>query len=293
MNLFKREKLISPRRVTFRGRHGLFAFDKTRRLLLFLGPNKLLTLPLGHEWIWIICSVLGLLSCASAHAQVAHDATMTSGNGSGGAFAQAGGTTSISTTGMTVGASATCLIVPISWGTSGGVTSPAVTWNSVSMTLGPSITVGGVVEAALFYLPNPATGNHTLAASWMGAEDVYMSAVSWTGTDTLTCIKTADNATASNVASITITSDANGATVALEIDAGNVGTPTTNFTLIFNANALSPNSTATYAIGGTSHTHNFTGANGSRALVGVHIIAPSGGAACTPTLTLLGVGKCG
>ena len=229
----------------------------------------------------LILTAIALLVAANARAAVAFDAKMTAGNGSGGTYAEASSTTTISSTGMTVGSSATLLVVPLACYTNGAtLSSLAATWNSVSMSLGPTLQVNTQIAVALFYLVNPATGNKTLAASWTGtANACYMSATSFTGTDTTTGIKTSDNVTASNASSITVASDANGATVAVYVnDTTQTGAP--NFTVIFGAIDLKPNGYANYHLGGTSNVHTFAGATPDTALAGVHVI--SGGGAAAP-----------
>jgi hypothetical protein len=210
---------------------------------------------------------------------VAVDATMTAGNGSGGKYAElASAAATMSTTGMTVGASASLLIAVAIWdtNTTTPISSPTATWNSVSMSLGANINLAGTaVSAAIFALVSPASGNKTLSLSWTHNAQVYVSAVSFTGTDTITGINAADNATTSNVNSLTVTSDTNGATVACYIN-DTATVPTTNFTQLFIASDLNGNGAANYNLGGTSNTHTFTSSpQTASVLAGVHVIAPS------------------
>jgi hypothetical protein len=205
---------------------------------------------------------------------VAFDAKMTTGNGTGGTYEEVNGLAAISSTGMTVGAGATLLVVLIVWHVA--VTSPSATWNGVAMTLGP--TISNTVRTAIFYLVNPTSGNKTLSASWTTSSATYMSAISFTGTDTTTGIKTSDSTTASDVASITVTSDASGGSVAAYTnDTAQTGTP--NFNVIFSATDLAHNGYGNYQLGGTSNVHTFAGATPHTALAGVHVIPPSGGGA--------------
>jgi hypothetical protein len=131
---------------------------------------------------------------------VAIDAVMTGGDSSDGDCLQGDNVTSKSGTGITVGALATLLIVPIVIQAAGGtVSNLAVTWNSISMTLGPIVTNGaGFPTVAIFSLVNPTAGSNTLASSWTTTADIYMGAASFTGTDTTTGIKVADSVTANN-----------------------------------------------------------------------------------------------
>jgi hypothetical protein len=201
------------------------------------------------------------------------DASMTAGNSADGLNQQASAVTTISSTGITVGASATLLVATLTFATTTNPTGITMTWNSVSMTAGPSVT-SSTVLSLIFYLINPASGAKTLSASWTTANDCYMSAVSFTGTDTVTGIKVSDNTTATNVTSITVPSSTDGATVANF--SVNGATPTVNFTKIWAESPLAPGGGGSFTLGGTSNVHTFTGAGGSlQALVGVHVLASS------------------
>jgi hypothetical protein len=215
-----------------------------------------------------------LLLCASALAAVGFDAGMTTGNGASGQYQYvSSASASISSTGLTIGASATLLIGVLACDHNPAISSPAMTWNSVTMNAGPTLT-NGVLVIAVFYLVSPATGNKTLAASWTTNSTCYMSAASFTGTDTTTGIKVADNNTTSTESSIAITSDSNGATIAFEIDTSSAS-PSPNFNKLYLAQNLTPNSSGSYELGGTSNSHTFGSLNGSWAAAGVHIIAPA------------------
>jgi hypothetical protein len=226
---------------------------------------------------------------------VANDTTMLAGNSADGFNQQASAATSISSTGITVGASATGLVSDIVWqnGASTDITARTMTWNAGSMTEQPTVLQSNGVtrqRASIFVLPSPASGANTLAASWTGASDCYMSAASFTGTDTSTVVKVADNATQTGLpsTSITVTSATGDATYATFVVNG--ATPTVNFTKVWAEAPLSPGGGGSYTLGGTSNAHTFTGAGGSSsALVGVHILAAAGGAP-TPMRTLMGVG---
>jgi hypothetical protein len=105
-----------------------------------------------------------------------------------------GNVTSGSGTPITVGASATLLIVGIYFSNGGlDTTQPtgiSVTWNGVAMTL---ITNSAVLNlpwtngahnaiAYLFGLVSPASGARTLAASWTNGAEALISSISFTGT---------------------------------------------------------------------------------------------------------------
>jgi hypothetical protein len=206
---------------------------------------------------------------------VALDASMTAGNSADGLNQQASAATTISSTGITVGAGATLLVATLSFGLTvpTGVT---MTWNGVSMTAGPSISDSSQTMSAIFYLINPASGAKTLSASWTGSTDCYMSAASFNGTDTTTGIKVSDSTTANTGTSLTVTSSTDGATVVNFAD--NAGTPTVNFTKIWAEAPLNPAGGGNFTLGGTSNAHTFTGGGGSApSIVGVHILAAASG----------------
>lgn len=204
---------------------------------------------------------------------VGFDAVMTGGNSSDGDCQQIAASTTISSTGMTTGASATLLIAVLHWqNDSGG--SRTCTWNGVSMTEAISVLNSTLSRSSIFYLVNPAIGNKTLAASWANSVDCYMSAVSFTGTNTSTGIQTADNVSGTTGTTVTVTSTTDGATVAAW--GTNGSSPTLNFTKIYDNAPLNPGAGASYALGGTSNGHTFTGAGGTApAWTGVHVIAGS------------------
>lgn len=209
---------------------------------------------------------------------VAPDAVMVGGNSSDGDCQQVSGATSISSTGITLGASATIIVAFMAFQSS--VTAITMTWNGVAMTAGPTFTTLANT-VAIFYLVNPATGNHTLAAAWTGSSDCYMGAQSFTGSDTITGIASGDSVTGngSGAASLAVASDANGATAAAYC--ANGSGPTTNFTQIYQNDPLNPCGGASYQLGGATNTHTFTagGSPSTQVACGIHIIASTGAAA--------------
>ena len=215
------------------------------------------------------------------------DAQMTGGNGTSGQCQKGAGATSASSTGMTVGGSATLLVGVIAWqnSTTGART---MTWNGTSMTERAHVAAANH-EISIFTLVSPAAGNNTLAAAWTTAVDYYMSCVSFTGTDTTTGINATNTVTGTSGTTVTVTSTTDGVTVA--IWTGNGSAPTTNFNLIFAQGDLNPGSAATYQLGGTSNGHTFTGGGSTRSWGGINIIAGAGGGSPTvKPLAALGVG---
>lgn len=123
-------------------------------------------------------------------------------------IAVAGGT-SFSDTNLTIGASANALIVLIS--SSGDLSTPTVTWNGVALTLlVQTVSTGVNGYAGIFGLLSPATGNQTLAGSWVNSQDAFISGVSFSGvnvTSLLTAFpNTGSNTGTSTTASVTTTS---------------------------------------------------------------------------------------
>lgn len=182
---------------------------------------------------------------------------------------------------LTVAASATFLVVNALWGWAGtgtGPTSRGITWNGVSMAEAVTQTSNDGTNsqrASIFVLLAPTSGTQVLAASWTGNSDMYISGISFTGTDTNTGYKSADNVTGSAGTTVTITSSSDGATVAHW--AGNGNTPTLNFNECYKEDSDGPGSGATYQLAGASNAHTFTGGGATIDFVGIHIIAPAAG----------------
>lgn len=244
----------------------------------------------------VVVALLGCLAPTTALAAVAFDASITTGNSADGLNQQASSASSISSTGITVGGSATLLVV-VAYFQSGSstISSLAGTWNGTALTVAKQQNGGtGPGTSAILYLVSPASGANTLQLTWTTVADVYMSAVSFTGSDTTTPLVTADTVGGNSGTTVTVTSDTSGATVASW--GINGSTPTVNFTKIYAEAPLAPGAGASYTLGGTSNGHTFTGAGGTTpAWAGVHIQAASGGGGlvCTPTISTLGVGRCG
>lgn len=221
---------------------------------------------------------------------VAFDAKPTAWNSADGLDQQAAGATSVSaSTGMSVGASATVLVGAITYqnGAAGGADPGAIsawTWNGVSRTgiLESGVNSDGTdrFRAAIAWWVSPATGTKTLTASWTSSADAYMSCASFTGGDTTTPVITADNVTGTTGATVTVTSDANGMTVA--VWGTNGSAPTVNFNKIYANAPLRPCGAASYQAGGSSNGHTFTGGGGTTpGWAGIHLQATQGGGGTT------------
>ena len=217
---------------------------------------------------------------------VALDAVMTGGNDGGDVQSVSAGTSFSAASLITVGASATLLVVGCSFlrqGTSQVPTGISATWNGDAMSAGPTAQRFGnpSVLVAIFYRINPAAGANTLAVSWTGASDLYCGAASFTGTDTSTGINAADNQTNSGTtgtsSNVTITTVSGDATVGVSCADSN--DPTVAFTKFYGAADLAPGGAGDYKLStGTSDAHTYSYSAGQVfAGAGIHILAAGGG----------------
>lgn len=94
--------------------------------------------------------------------------------------------------GLTIGAGATALVATVTNAVGAGAlaTITGVTWNGVTMTLLSTKTQSdNLGQVSLYVLASPATGNHTLAVSFTGANtnaSLAVDCASFSGTDTTT-----------------------------------------------------------------------------------------------------------
>lgn len=206
---------------------------------------------------------------------VALNAKMAAGNSADGLNQEATGVTSINSTGITVGAASLLTTVLHAQNGTAPITNLAGTWSGAALTKEIQADNNtGIHKAsnAILYRISPAAGANTLSCSWTTASDVYMSAASWTGTDTVTPLKVADTVSGAAGTTVTVTSAANDATLASWGTDGS--TPTVNFNKIYAEAPLAPCGGASYQLGGSSNGHTFTGGGGTMpAWTGVHILA--------------------
>jgi hypothetical protein len=217
---------------------------------------------------------------AGGGSAVSVNALMTAGNSSDSDCLQAANVTSTSGTGITIAAGSNRLLVAVvSWCKRNGEfpVGRSVTWNSVSMTEVAYNENASTMSCGIYTLIAPDTGSQTLAVSWTNTgnsnQDVYMGAVCFDNVQqSSNGINAAHTVQNEDDDSVTITSDTNGATVAIcSTDSGN---PTMNQTKIFDNIPFSQNAGASYALGGTSNTHSFTGGTPSQwANAGIHIVS--------------------
>jgi hypothetical protein len=220
---------------------------------------------------------------------VALDSYMTGGNGTGTSgpggiagtyqYMTANGT-SISTSGHTVGPSATLLVVGLTIGTA-NCSAFGCTWNGLAMKLAMLESYhNGLVycQTGIFTLVNPTPGAKALVASWVtGSPGGYLTSIAFTGTDTVTGYQASDNVTGgqnSGAANVVINTAAGDATFCMMGNNGGVPGATTQ-TQLFSSGASAPNGGASYALGGSgSNTHSFNGGtNQVEAWAGIHILA--------------------
>lgn len=162
------------------------------------------------------------------------------------------------------------------------ITSPTMTWNGVSMTQIGSGIQGTNSGVRLFYLVAPATGNQTLVASWTTGSVSTLGAVAFSGADQTTCHDAATIETATDTSGTpstgAVTSATDAATVGAVTNAGNTLTLATQ-TAIYTDNSMSfQEAAASYGIGGTSNSHNWTSASTTWAAMGVQIKAAAAAA---------------
>lgn len=209
---------------------------------------------------------------------VALDALMLAGNSADGLNQQATGVTSISSTGITVVSASFLGVVVHSQNNTAAITNLAGTWNSIALTKqiqADNTAALNKATSAILTGISPASGANTLACSWTTATDIYMSAVSFNGTDVVTGVDITHNVSGTSGTTVTVTSTTDGATI------GNWGTngstPTVNFNKIYAEAPLAPGGGATYQLSGTSNAHTFTGAGGTNpAWTGVHVLVARG-----------------
>lgn len=245
----------------------------------------------------ILLGVLLLLCARPAAAAVTFDANAT-------AACHAAGATSINCSTLTVGAGTQrALVCKIGW-TVTTVSAITLTWDSggtnQAMTAITGATATGTAALAKVYgLVAPTSGAKTLAAAWTTASDVTVECTSWTAVDQTGGATTFPNGTGatgtSTTSSVTVTSAVGNAVEAVHVDT-NAGC--TCFTAVNNTQTFIDNTNAdaagNRAAGAATVTMTATiSASTPWASAGTDILAAGAGAACTPTLTLLGVGRCG
>ena len=246
---------------------------------------------------------LGLLtflaSFSPALASVTFDAIQANGT-SGTQFNSTAGSTGVTDTNQTVGSGThRALVVLFIYDVQSVAGTTSLVWNSTvtpqTMTLIKSqkVTIGGttgVVE--LWGLANPASGNHTLKASWTGTTSGYLATISFSGSVNDITFR---NVTSSSVSTanpaLTVTS-VTGDYVVWGLDSQSIATGSQSQTLLVNnSGGPTTNAGGCYAAGASTVTCTFTQAAGNTAMAGVDVTdSVASSQTCTGQLLLLGAG---
>ncbi len=248
----------------------------------------------------LLALALVLAIAPSATAAVVFDANATADTAGSSIL----GTTGVSSTNLTVGSGANrALVVQIAFGVQ-AVTTVAVVWDSGGTnqaltligTLNSTTTTGRV---DLYGLVAPTSGAKTLKLTWNAVtSDVTMNAVSWTGVNQTGGVTSFPHFTSargqSTAISLAITSAVGNATMDATETSGTPSAPTQTQTYL-DTSRPTISGCGSRGTGAATVTHAWTtsGSSDFWVQVGTDILAASGGVACTPTLLLMGVGRCG
>lgn len=183
---------------------------------------------------------------------------------------------------LTVGAGANrALLVLIAWSTAAAPTGVSITWDGQPLTLisGTSVANGTAGNVALYGLIAPNSGTKTLAGSWTGAREFYVSGIAYTGVNQTSVAVAFPHGTtgSSNTATstVTVTSAVGNAVAAVHTSNGSFSA--VNNTQVFLDNVSASISGAGNRAAGAA-TVTLTGTQtGNWASAGVDILA--GGAA--------------
>jgi hypothetical protein len=248
--------------------------------------------------------VLSLLLATRARAAVAIDAAAATDCLSG------AGVTSLTCATLTVGVGSNrAQVCSVIWG--GTPTTPTVKWDAVatnqSMTAITGATVTNTSVATLYGLVAPTSGNKTTTVAWTGSLQAMVVCVAYTGvnqTGGATSFAHGVSASAATglTAGTTITSAVGNAVVAEHFQITNTFTAAAATKYGGStANTGIDNNGATFDgawnwAAGASTVATETATNQNNAVwgsIGADVVAAGGAAACTPSLGLLGVGRCG
>lgn len=237
-----------------------------------------------------LVGALLLAVAAPSIAAVGFDTNATGGNGTSGQSEYGTTTPFTSSTFITVGASATLLVVDVStYSSASTFTGQGCTWNGVSMVQAAQ-EINGELASTIYVLVNPAAGAQALSCSFYvatGATAWYVNAASFTGTDTTTGYKSIDSV-ATTASPVTINTSTNDATLAIFGCVAGGNPAPTNFTTLFTNTNNTQNGAASYTLGGTgTNAHTFSCSGGTEAGAGVHIIAPGAAPSNHPPLFVI------
>jgi len=176
---------------------------------------------------------------------------------------------------------------------SGSLTTPAMTWNSSSMTaVGTPLTLGAGFVLYMFAIDDPASGNQTLATTWTGgAVDIATGCIAVAGSSGW---QNPNNAgpTTSTAPTLTITSaNGNFAVAALADNNSPSATIGGGATSAWNERDLNGNFNAGYLASSSGSTViSWTiGSSVEWGVTGIDLVAAGGGGAVQPRGTLTGI----
>jgi hypothetical protein len=158
-----------------------------------------------------------------------------------------------------------------------------------------SFTTAG--DSQLWGLIAPTSGAKTLKVTWVGTSDIVINCTSWTGvnqTGGTTTFPHGTSGTGTNtIPTLTVTSATGNAVMVTASGSAYPFTGPSQTQTFLETGGSSVNTSGQRAAGATTVISTWSaGANGLWVEVGTDILAAAG-VACTPTLTLFGVGRCG
>lgn len=171
--------------------------------------------------------------------------------------------TSMSTTGLTIGSrSHLVLVAQVTFEEPSGISGLTVTWNGVGMTQIVGVDTG-TSQAYLYGLVNPATGNHTLAASWTGNAAATINGTSFynakqTGGATTFYGAQSTSSGGSSPMSVTVSSATGDMVIGVCQGEYSTTTPTTNKTKLYGEYRGYADGAGAYCAGAASITMTFT-----------------------------------
>lgn len=176
----------------------------------------------------------------------------------------------------------------------GTSTNPSMMWNGTNMPFRSGPYANGTVgDIYIFGLVAPATGSHTLAASWTGSNTVNITALTASNADQTGGSTTFTNATSATGTStspqVAITNPSGQIAVAAYESAGNF-TATGTGTDIGHQNACPFYADASNYSTSVNPTTSYSAGSGTWIAAGISIKS-AGGASSDPQFTLMGVGQ--
>lgn len=202
---------------------------------------------------------------------------------------------------ITVGGTANLLVAALHFSTASVPAGLAVTWNGVSMTAVPggSATDATFDTTILYYLINPATGNHALTASWTPSCQCVIYGVSWIGANPAGGSATFPRVSSNNfigstpaTATLSGADTTNSAALCAFSSKGNFGTPS-NTSLYSDTGGAIISAAACYAVPAVTSAMTCAISSGTQdwSSVAIEIAQPSAAVVGGSTFSLMGVGR--